>query len=574
MTYEKSKINTIIKEFSGGAMSDAYKVFGCHKSGDNTEFLVWAPNAESAYVKLGKTFIPMEKHDSVWFASVEGVCGEYRFVFESDGVRVEKNDPFAFSVSEKFMSEFCDFEGIVCNRMQNIPDYLNIYELHVGSWLENGSFVSIAQPLAEYVLENGYNYIELMPVNFHPCGESWGYQTGGYYALQYGSPSEFAYFINKIHENGIGVIVDWVPGHFACDSFGLSLFDGFPLFESEDNSLSENRLWGTVNTDFSKPEVCSFMLSSACYFTDVFGVDGIRVDAVSNMLLKRFEGYRMNTVDGDINYSAIEFLKNFNREMKKRGVITIAEDTACGISATRPLGLGFDRIWNMGWFHDMFVFLSAPPCVRSSIGGYIMKPFEYMNNERYILPLSHDENVHGKNSVFGKIYDDNGRSYRILLALMTAFPGDKLHFSGCEIVSKDEWDGRTPAVQNELSSDVLGFVRMLNSVISHEKSLQSQICEADRLDNGVLTFIRSNPEDEDDFLIFVFNFTDTGYDKYYIGIDRFADFEEIFVTSGERECRRYSPEAYGINNRNFRTEVNLPPLCGLALRPCFTGKKS
>lgn len=560
-----------IKSFFEGRMCDAYRFFGSRTIGDKTHFSVYAPGADRAFLKLGDKMLPMENNFGVWTCLTGEEVSGYRYVFEKDGCFFEKNDPFAFSVKNR-VSEVYDISGISVPALKKKNEYMNIYELHIGSWQEGGSFSSVAESLGRYVSERGYNYVELMPVHFHPCVESWGYQATGYFAFQYGSPHDFAEFVAKMHSFGIGVIVDWVPGHFACDSFGLSAFDGTPLFESEDKALAYNRMWGSVNTDFSKPEVCSFFLSSACFLTDVFGIDGIRVDAVSNMIVKYFEGYRDNYTDGNINCAAVDFLRTFTGEMKKRNVLTVAEDCFGGLSATGIGGLGFDRVWNMGWFHDTVLYLSAPSVARVSLESFLLKPFGYMNNERYILPLSHDENVHGKKSVFGKLPDDNGRSYRLLLMYMTAFPGDKLTFSGTEYGAEDEWNGLSPQKKGILSSEIEKYCVLLNNLLSNEKSLQTGTCVMDGFENGVLKLTRYGDE-EDDFLIFVFNFSNTGYDKYCVGIDRFTDYREMLVTSQERDLRIYSPVAYEADNKNFRTEVNLPPLCGLVLKPVFPGKK-
>ncbi len=575
MIYDKQNITKVPDSFYKGTMCDAYKFFGSRQDDNGTDFLVWAPNACRAFVKVGARLVSMKKSGDLFYLHTDEYIKEYRYVFETDGKRSEKNDPFAHIVNNDHVSEVSDCAFPPCKRLGASAEHMNIFEVHLGSWAKKGEDMkALAQRLGDYALDMGYNFVELMPVTFHPFEGSWGYQTGGYFATSYGSPQEFAEFVHILHSKGLGVIADWVPGHFACDFFGLSEFDGTPLYESEDESLSQNRLWGTVNTDFSKPEVCSFMLSSACFLTDVLGFDGIRVDAVSNMLIKGFEGYRSGILQGDINIHALSFLKTFTHEMKKRGVITIAEDTAHGISATSPLSLGFDRVWNMGWFHDTTVFLSAPPKVRCELGQYLLKPFGYMNDEKYVLPVSHDENTCGKGTLLKKLPRDNGKSYRLLLSLMAAFPGDKLIFSGTEYAAQTEWDGASVQPQDTLSCDMLEFSKMLNHMIKGEACLRQGGCELQGFYDGVLIFTRQNPDDEDDFIIFVFNFSDIEYEKYLIGIDRFVDFEEIFISSGERKCRKYFPEGYELNNKNFRTEINLPPLCGLGLRPLYPWKKN
>lgn len=571
MTKDRKWLEKLSDSYRSGKMCDAYRFFGSSKTDAGVDFTVWAPFCDRAFVKYGEKLVPMEKYGDIWYAEIPEEVTEYRYLFEKDGEVFEKNDPFAFSVNGRFKSVFCSIEGIKCEKAEIGAGPMKIYELHTGSWIKDGCFSSVSDSLPEYLSRNGYNYVELMPVHFHPCRDSWGYQAAGYFAFSYGKPQDFAEFVNKMHKYGIGVIVDFVPGHFANDSFGLSMFDGGCVFESDDESVSQNILWGSVNTDFSKGQVRSFMLSSACYLADVFGVDGIRVDALSNMLIKRFDGYRTEYNDGVINYPAVDFLKDLTYELKGRGVLTIAEDSAGGFSATGDLG--FDRVWNMGWFHDSFIFLSAPPSSRSVISQYILKPFEYMNNENYILPLSHDENVHGKRSVFGKLPKDNGRSFRLMLGYMAAFPGDKLWFSGTEAGAEGEWSVGVPFEKNRLSDALLDYSRQINNLLSSEKALWGKNCRILGFEDGILKFIRVNESDEDDFLIFIFNFTDTGYDNYCVGIDRFTEFKEVFVTSGERMCRSYPPEAYSINENLFRTEVNLPPLCGIALKPEFSWKK-
>ncbi len=570
MTKDKININAAKHSLLSGECDYAYKFLGSFQKNGKTKFRVYAPNADKCSVKaFGQTFEMVKKGGFFFLETGIDICS-YTYIIEKDGKVFEKTDPFSFHKNQVWKDEIK-----TPSALEKMPDNLRIYELHAGSWIEKGNFAEIGDKLAEYVKAQGYNCVELMPVHSHPCNDSWGYQTGGYFSFQYGTPSDFADLVDKLHKAEIAVIVDFVPGHFAIDAEGLSLFDGTHLFEADDPEIAENKLWGTFNTDFEKPFVRSFMLSSASYLADVFKIDGIRVDAVSNMLFKGFEGYGSICFDDRFNIGAVEFIKTFTDCMRKKGVLTIAEDCPGLMSATKSPhigGLGFDRVWNTGWYHDTVTFMSAPPNVRPVLSSYIRKTFDYMNNEKYILPLSHDENVHGKRSIYSKFPDDGGSSFRLFMTYMASFPGDKLMFMGTDAGLTAEWDGKALGADEPHSQSVREFCQKLNQILSENSSAFLGF-ELISFENGVLSFLRKG-SDRDDFLLFVFNFTDTEYPEYSIGTDRFVDFREILVTSDRRKTCVSYPDVTSWDNRLFRTKVNLPPLCGLILKPDFSWKKS
>lgn len=565
MTNDKININNEKREFLDGKSCCAYKLLGSVSRGGSTEFRVWAPNADRCFVSSGGKKIEMQRDGGFFHIKTSADFSKgYRYLIEKNGDIFEKNDPFAFSVNGERLSEVVSVDGIKPDIWRKNCGVMRIFEVHAGA-----GFDFLSKTLPSYIKKLGFTHAELMPVFSHPCVESWGYQATGYFSFEYGSPQSFAALVRAFHEEGMGVIIDLPLGHFANDFYGLGRFDGTPLFESADETVSQNRLWGTVNTDFGKPAARSLMLSSACFLADVFGIDGIRVDAAANMIFDRFDGYGSFGGADDINISALEFLRALTNEMRKRNVITIAEDSSTVISSTAPAalgGLGFDRKQNLGWYHDTSVYFSAPPYVRGTLGDYILKPFSYMNGENYLLPVSHDENSHGKGTLASRLKDE--KNQKLMLFYMYASKGDKLLFDGCERGAVSEWNpgaegrGETPGIA--------GFVSKLNRVCDELAPLSGE-CGEPNFSEGVLTFSRFGTG-EDDFVIAAVNTSDTDFEDFRIGVDRFTDFRTVISTDESLEGLVYKPMAFSAGGHMFSVSVKLPALSGVLLKPDFIWK--
>ncbi len=570
MTNDRINTNKEQQNFLDGNNCHAYKLLGSKKCGDGARFCVWAPNADKCFVKFGTKTVEMSRDGEFFHISMEkgDFSGGYRYIIEKNGSVFEKNDPFAYSVNKNGFSEIASLEGIEPVRLKPDCKIMRIFEVHAGTYGKD--FDSLAKTLPSYVKSLGFTHVELMPFFSHPCKESWGYQVTGFYSFEYGSAQSFSRLVNELHKEGIGVIADLPIGHFATDSFGLCRFDGTALYESEDKTLSENRLWGTINTDFEKPGVRSFMLSCACFLTDVFGIDGIRVDAVSNITFKRFDGYGSFGFDGDFSQSGIEFLRRLTGEMRKRGVITFSEDSSAQISSTAPAylgGLGFDRKQNLGWYHDASVYFSAPPYIRNNIVNYLLKPFSYMNDESFVLPVSHDENTCGKGTTALRLKDEENQ--KLFLFYLYMSKGDKLLFDGCERGATKEWN---PGAKDRGETvGIKGFVKRLNNLCDELLPL-SGTCGKPFFRDGVLYFERFG-DDEDDFITAVINTSKNDFNGFSVGVDRFADFHAVFSTHEFLEGAVYTPCARETDGRMFSVSVKLPPFSALILKPVYIWKQ-
>lgn len=447
--------------YTGKSFTD-YEYLGAHFVEGGAVFRVYAPGAKGVVVYINDYPIEMNRvYDGNFFEGFalnakEGDTYEYR-IYSGDGY-VDKCDPYGFFMEKAPLHKSVLYDVYSYNfrdkkwlssRDERSNEPLNIYEMHLGSWKKNGdgfySYSELAPLLIPYLKENGYNYVEFMPVAEHPCLESWGYQITGYYAptSRYGTPRDLMYLIDELHLNGIGVILDFVPVHFAVDSYGLGRFDGTSLYEypSGDVGISE---WGSANFMHSRGEVRSFLQSNANFWLSVYHADGLRMDAVSRIIYWNGDERR------GVNHTAVEFLKNMNGGLKSlnRGCILIAEDSSTYAGVTKRTeegGLGFDYKWDLGWMHDTLDFFRTGPKYRA--GNYNKLTFRmmYFYNEKYLMPLSHDEVVHGKATVMQKMsgnYEDKFPQARALYMYMAACPGKKLCFMGCEIGHFREWDER------------------------------------------------------------------------------------------------------------------------------------
>ena len=466
-------------KFYRGFEYKAYEFLGAHLQGDGTVFRVYAPAASSVKLLIKGESMDMGRiwNGQFWEIYVPGVYAGERYMFGingSDGIYTERCDPYGFQMEVRPAHK-----SIVCNtglyefkdqdwmnsRKNSGP--MNIYEMHLGSWKGGWQgYRNIAGELVSYLKETGYNYVEFLPLAEHPLDESWGYQTTGYFSptSRYGSPEDLMYLIDTLHQNGIGAILDFVPVHFAVDGYGLKKFDGSFLFEypSSDVGFSE---WGSCNFMHSRPEVRCFLGSAADYWLSKFHFDGLRMDAISRMI------YWQGDEKRGVNGNAVDFLKNLNAYLKETypGIVLVAEDSTDYRGTTSSLG--FDYKWDMGWMHDTLDFFSMPFDKRTEARGKIPFSMVYFRNEKYLLALSHDENVHGKGTIIGKIFGSDSEKMaqgRVIYLYMMTHPGAKLNFMGSELAQKNEWNEKKDLnwslLDNPENKAFWDFIRDLNAL--------------------------------------------------------------------------------------------------------------
>ncbi|WP_048674157.1 1,4-alpha-glucan branching protein GlgB [Streptococcus sp. 449_SSPC] len=546
-------------------------------------FRVWAPHAEQIQVIgdfTGWFDEPLDmtkNHIGVWEATSalpeEGQL--YKFLVKRKGGQVvEKMDPFATYleprpgtgavIRKKKTKKWKD--GLWMGRrkrfgFQKRP--VNIYEAHASSWKlkEDGqpyTFKELKEELIPYLVEMNYTHVEFMPLMAHPLGMSWGYQLMGYFAFEhtYGTPEEFQDFVEACHQNNIGVLVDWVPGHYTQNDDALAYFDGTPTFEYQDHDRAHNYRWGALNFDLGKNQVQSFLISSALYWIENYHIDGIRVDAVSNMLYLDYdEGPWMPNKDGgNRNLEGYGFLQKLNREIKNRypDVMMIAEESTAATPITQPIeegGLGFDFKWNMGWMNDILKFYAEDPVYRQYDFNLMTFSFMYCFNENYVLPFSHDEVVHGKKSMMHKMWGDRYNQFaglRNLYAYQLCHPGKKLLFMGSEFGQFLEWKFDYQLewgnLEDEMNQKMQAFTSHMNAFYKDHKSLWQiddsydgiEIIDADNRAESVLSFIRKDDKgDKGGFLVCVFNLAPVERQNFTIGLPVAGIYQEVLNTEME-----------------------------------------
>jgi 1,4-alpha-glucan branching enzyme len=607
--------------FHEGTYYKSYEFLGAHPveidGRDYVRFVVWAPRAREVYI-IGdfndwhETNLPLRRigESGLWNICLEGVeefdCYKYRIIAPDGEVRI-KADPYAFHAEErpKTASKYYDIKGYRWNdrrwmetRTKDYDRPMSIYEVNLMSWRKKEgdiqySYRELARDLVNYVKKMGFTHIELMPITEHPFDGSWGYQTTGYFAptSRFGTPKDFMYFIDQCHKKGIGVILDWVPLHFCKDDFGLERFDGTYCFESLDRTKAENEQWGTLNFDFSKPEVVSFLISSALYWLDYYHIDGIRVDAVAYMLYYDFLGKDIkNKYGGRENLEAIEFLKTLNTIIGQEypEVMVIAEESTTWPKISYPIeegGLGFHYKWNMGWMNDTLEYMETDPFFRKGNHHALTFSMVYAFSERFILPLSHDEVVHGKKSLLDKMpgsYEEKFANLRLLYLYMFAHPGKKLLFMGGEFGQFIEWDEWKELdwflLDYEMHQKLHNYFRDLNMLYQKEDTLFSLDTSYDGFkwiehtnhEESIIAFERINKKGEK--LIAAFNFTPVERKKYPLGVDKPGVYRTIINSDSRRfggktaRVRSYKAIKEPIHGRDYQIRVDLPPLGGLYLK--------
>ncbi len=569
-------------KFVSGKAFDAYKFLGSFLRGNTAVFRVWAPNAKTVSVvgDFNEWNIDTDRMenigDGIWEKKIKGLkqYDIYKYaVTGPDGTVILKSDPYArhyetapSNASKLYKSSYKwnDQEWISHKNEINIYESpVNIYEVHAGSWkrFEDGNtydYVTLAKELSEYVKKMNYTHVELMPITEYPYEGSWGYQVSGYFAptSRYGTPDDFKKFVDIMHQNGIGVILDWVPAHFPKDGFALYRFDGTPCYEYADPRKGEHKEWGTVVFDYGKPQVKSFLISSAVYWLKEYHADGLRVDAVASMLYLDYgrQGgeWIPNSYGGRENLEAVEFLKEVNSAAFSAdpSVMMIAEESTAWPLVTKPPhdgGLGFNFKWNMGWMNDMLRYMSLDPYFRKDNHDCLTFSFFYAFSENFILPISHDEVVHGKCSMIEKMpgeYDMKFASLRAFYAYMAAHPGKKLLFMGQEFAQFIEWN-----YKNELDWLLLDYDahKNMQRYVSELNKLYLKTSEFWEIDyswdgfgwisnddntQSIIAFRRIDKSGNE--IITVCNFVPVARENYRIGVPKKGTYKRIFCSESEK----------------------------------------
>jgi 1,4-alpha-glucan branching enzyme len=618
--------------FAEGTHTRAYERLGAHLTTEGgrlgVAFAVWAPNAARVSVigdfeGWGKSPAPLERQDGsgIWTGFIAGLPKgthyKYRVESRADGYQVDKADPYAFrtepppataSIVWDLDFPWRDADWMRDRRSRHALDApMSIYEVHLGSWMrvpeeENRSlsYREIAPKLAAHVRRCGFTHVELMPIAEHPFYPSWGYQVTGFFAptARYGTPQDFMFLVDHLHAEGIGVILDWTPAHFPTDEHGLIYFDGTHLYEHADPRQGMHAEWGSAIFNYGRNEVRSFLLSNAHFWLDRYHIDGLRVDAVASMLYldygRRNGEWVANQYGGNESLEAIDFLRLFNAAVYREhpDTQTIAEESTSWPGVSRPTytgGLGFGLKWDMGWMHDTLGYFSGDPIGRRYHHQRVTFRGMYFWSENYVLPLSHDEVVHGKRSLLQKMHGDLWQRFanlRLLYADMWAQPGKKLLFQGGEIGQYDEW-AHDRSVDwhllgdNALHVDLMTLVMELNRLYRNEPALHVhdaglsgfEWVDANDDDNSVFSFLRKG-RDWKDVILVVLNCTPVPRHDYRIGVPFGGTWRELLNTdaaafggSGMGNLGAVTADDVHCHGRPASLRLTLPPLAALYLKP-------
>ncbi len=623
--------------FNEGEHRRVYDFMGAHikKMGtvDGVLFSVWAPNAERVSVVGDFNCWDGRRHmmrlvgsSGIWELFIPGMSEGDVYKFEiraRNGDIFLKLDPYAYKtelrprtaaiVCGDSQFKWTDDEWIEKRKSTNwLERPMNIYEVHLASWRGPGlreldpkdeddfhSYRDIAHCLADHILEMGYTHIELLPITEHPFDQSWGYQTTGYYAptARHGSPDDFAYFVDYMHSKGIGVFMDWVPAHFPKDAFSLGRFDGTALYEHLDPKQGEHRDWGTYIFNYGRCEVRNFLIGNALYWLDRFHIDGLRVDAVASMLYlnySRTDGdWIPNRYGGNENIEAINFMKRLNELTHEifPGTLMVAEESSAWAGVTRPVftgGLGYTCKWNMGWMHDSLEYFSKDPVFRSYHHDKLTFSLWYAFSENFVLPLSHDEVVHGKRSILDKMSGDYWQKFanaRLLYSYMMTHPGKKLMFMGAELGQWNEWDCKKSLDWMLLKYPMHAGLKLAMKDLCHTYRANPPLWENDFTQSGfewvdvsdvkqsVLSYLRWG-KDRRTLVLIVLNCTPIVRENYRIGVPFDGRWLEIFNSdaavyggSGIGNKGAVNAENYPFHSHPFSLNLTLPPLAALVMKP-------
>ncbi|MFC0273982.1 1,4-alpha-glucan branching enzyme [Metabacillus herbersteinensis] len=597
--------------FHEGTLFKSYDFFGAHiieqEGVHGTQFCLWAPHAmKVSVVGNFNNWCGVEHEmnsvnsEGIWSLFIPQVLSGELYKYEiltSNGDRILKADPYAFhsEVRPNTASVVYDLSGYQWNdqkwqrakRQKEAYDrQMFIYEVHLGTWKKKAddellTYEELAEQLIPYVLDHGFTHIELLPVIEHPYDRSWGYQGTGYFSAtsRYGKPQDLMNFIDQCHQHNIGVILDWVPGHFCKDAHGLYMFDGEPTFEYPKYNDRENEIWGTANFDLGKPEVHSFLISNALFWIENFHIDGFRVDAVANML------YWPNSGELVENPYAVSFLKKLNEAVFSHdpNLLMIAEDSTDWPMVTAPTssgGLGFNYKWNMGWMNDMLKYMEAPPEQRGHLHHNVTFSLLYAYTENFILPLSHDEVVHGKKSLLNKMPGDYWQKFaqlRLLYGYMLTHPGKKLLFMGGEFGQFDEWKDLEQLDWNleefEMHQKVRVYFKELLNLYKKQRPLFEldheaegfEWIDANNTDQSIFSYMRKGSK-PNDILIVVCNFKPVVYHDYKVGVPLQTEYVEILnsdleVYGGSEQTNKRAIKAIEgeFHGRPYHLSMTIPP---------------
>ncbi|MCX8083131.1 MAG: 1,4-alpha-glucan branching protein GlgB [bacterium] len=612
--------------FNEGNHLEIYKKLGAHKRVvdgiEGYNFAVWAPDAVAVNVKGDFNNWDGKEHQmrqlgnsGIWEIFIPDVkeLSCYKFeIHTKNNMVLLKSDPYGNFFELRPANASITYHSNYIYKTERIPyddiykQPLSIYEIHLGSWKrkKDGSFLNyreIAEMLVDYLKETGFNWIELLPVTEHPLDSSWGYQTTGFFAptSRFGTPDDFKFFVDFLHKNNIGVIMDWTPAHFPKDEFGLYYFDGTHLYEHCYPQKRDHPDWKSAIFNYGRYEVSNFLINSAINWFENFQIDGLRVDAVASMLYldySRREGeWIPNIYGGRENLEAIDFLRRFNTTIYNKfpRCFTIAEESTAWPMVSKPVymgGLGFGFKWNMGWMHDTLYYFSLDPIYRKYHHNCLTFSLLYAFSENFILPLSHDEVVYGKKSLLSKMPGDNWQKFanlRLLLTYMYCHPGKKMLFMGGEFGQISEWNYDRELdwhlLDREEHRKMKKFVYDINRLYKKEKALFEIDFSSDGFEwidfsdyeSSIVSFIRKGVK-KDDFIVAIFNFTPVPRHNYRIGVPLKVKYKEIFNSdshfyggSNTGNFGIVKADNISLHNRPFSVNITLPPLGAVVLKPCL-----
>ncbi|PWK09034.1 1,4-alpha-glucan branching protein GlgB [Tumebacillus permanentifrigoris] len=614
-----------------GNLTQSYRTMGAHpvqvEGVSGVRFTVWAPNARAVRVVGDFNDWCGDLHEltqvtepGVWSGFVPDLPNGSLYKYElltQTGETLLKSDPYAFyaEVRPHTASRVYDLSGYEWQdsewqrqqeKLLKKPVYnrpVNIYEVHLGSWKKKptGDFYTyreLADELLDYVSDLGYTHLELMPVAEHPYDRSWGYQTTGYYAAtsRFGTPHDLMYFVDQAHQRGLAVILDWVPGHFAKDAHGLRLFDGTPCYEYADWRKAEKPQWGTLSFDFGRPEVLSFLISNALFWMDMFHIDGLRIDAVASMLYLNFckpeNQWSTNELGGTENLEAVAFLRKLNEVMFERypHALMMAEDSSEWSLVSRPTflgGLGFNFKWNMGWMNDTLSYLEQEPIYRQHNHDKVTFAILYAYTENFLLPLSHDEVVHGKKSLLNKMPGDYWQKFanlRVLYSYLYTHPGKKLLFMGGEFGQFDEWKDESELdwglLDYEMHGKMREFVKDLNHLYRQEPALWEldhepegyRWIDADNNQQSIAIYQRLGKKPSEAVIVLC-NFNTMAHQNFRFGVPKPGKYVEIFNSddpryggSGVLNAGELPAKKQPMHNQPYSLQISVPPLGMVVLK--------